>query len=543
LSEEVTVPSVASEVQNSVPVRHHLHGARNTADGKQPSSPFAELLDSAAPADTPAPRPQRQDRSEPSDPSASAKSADGNAKDASAPIVKGKPGKDAGNIQKVASTGDAGDAQPATDGVTASAATNPTVDLDPVAAAPSKDKADTTDTPKADAKPKSDSADAGAIEQAVPDVAPAATTQVQAPVDPQLNPQPAAPAPHAEAEGDGDVEPPPALQAAAPQVGEKPEQGRDGRTPAAAKAADGSPTPVQNADTTPAPAQNTDGTPLPAQDADGKLTPKQVADSKPSPRWVPGTRPSLSYAKDAAPIAPTDPTVDPADDAGTAPQIADGAKQQPAKGEAVPVEARHSFAELFSKVDADAPQQRAGTSDSAGVPIGTDGAVPAGATAASASPGNVASAAPTSTSPALAPQPVAVPLAGLAFEIATQASNGKNHFEIRLDPPELGRIDVKLNVDRDGNVSTHLVADRSDTLDLLKRDSASLERALQDSGLKTSDNGLQFSLRQQDSGSDETPAQNTTQLIIPEDDAAPLEALRQGYGRLLGLGGGLDIRV
>ena len=46
------------------------------------------------------------------------------------------------------------------------------------------------------------------------------------------------------------------------------------------------------------------------------------------------------------------------------------------------------------------------------------------------------------------------------------------HFEIRLDPPELGRIDVKLDVDRDGNVSTRLVVDRADTLDLLKRDAS-----------------------------------------------------------------------
>ena len=38
-------------------------------------------------------------------------------------------------------------------------------------------------------------------------------------------------------------------------------------------------------------------------------------------------------------------------------------------------------------------------------------------------------------------------------------------------------------------------------------------------------------------------AQTGAQLIIPDDDPAPLEAMRQGYGRLLGLGGGLDIRV
>ena len=90
-----------------------------------------------------------------------------------------------------------------------------------------------------------------------------------------------------------------------------------------------------------------------------------------------------------------------------------------------------------------------------------------------------------------------MPLSGLAVEITTQAHAGKKHFEIRLDPPELGRIDVKLDVDRDGNVSTRLVVDRADTLDLLKRDASSLERALQQSGLKTSDNALEFSLRQQ----------------------------------------------
>jgi flagellar hook-length control protein FliK len=37
----------------------------------------------------------------------------------------------------------------------------------------------------------------------------------------------------------------------------------------------------------------------------------------------------------------------------------------------------------------------------------------------------------------------AVPLAGLAVEIAARAQAGHNRFEIRLDPPELGRIDVR----------------------------------------------------------------------------------------------------
>ena len=78
----------------------------------------------------------------------------------------------------------------------------------------------------------------------------------------------------------------------------------------------------------------------------------------------------------------------------------------------------------------------------------------------------------TSTAPTSqpTPQPVAVPLSGVAIEIAGKALAGKNRFEIRLDPPELGRIEVRLDVDRDGNVTSRLTVDRPDTLDLLRRD-------------------------------------------------------------------------
>jgi len=142
-------------------------------------------------------------------------------------------------------------------------------------------------------------------------------------------------------------------------------------------------------------------------------------------------------------------------------------------------------------------------------------------------------------------QAAAVPVAGLAIEIATQARAGKNRFEIRLDPPELGRIDVRLDVDRDGNVTSRLVVDRVETLDLLRRDAQQIERALNQAGLKTSDNALQFSLRdqgaQQQNAQDEN-GRRSAQLVMPDDELAAAEIAR-GYGRLLGRAGGLDIRV
>ncbi len=138
----------------------------------------------------------------------------------------------------------------------------------------------------------------------------------------------------------------------------------------------------------------------------------------------------------------------------------------------------------------------------------------------------------------------AVPLAGVAVEIVSHAQAGKNRFEIRLDPPELGRIDVQLDVDRDGNVTSRLVVDRAETLDLLRRDASQIERALQQAGLKTGDNSLEFSLRGHAFGRDDQPApQQGTRMELSDDNDAPLEAMRQGYGRHLGLGGGIDIRV
>lgn len=149
-------------------------------------------------------------------------------------------------------------------------------------------------------------------------------------------------------------------------------------------------------------------------------------------------------------------------------------------------------------------------------------------------------AAPAAPAAQPAPQAAAIPLSGVAVEIAGKALAGKNRFEIRLDPPELGRIEVRLDVDRDGRITSHVVADRRDTLDLLQRDASGLQRALQDAGLKTSDNGLQFSLRDQSSGQQQPQNSSTPAPLAVEDDS-PIDAMPSGS--LVRLSGGLDIRV
>ncbi|HET7680032.1 MAG TPA: flagellar hook-length control protein FliK [Xanthobacteraceae bacterium] len=206
------------------------------------------------------------------------------------------------------------------------------------------------------------------------------------------------------------------------------------------------------------------------------------------------------------------------------------------------------------------PASRSGETASNATPRHTEPpGVPPSMTAAQAlpeigaNPGPLPPASPIAGS--AAPQPAnlpshepgaapTVPVAGLAVEIAAQAQTGKNRFEIRLDPPELGRIDVRLDVDSDGEVTTHLRVDRVETLDLLRRDAPALERTLQQAGLKTSDSGLQFSLRDQafsqHNHGRETPAM--ARVVVLDDQLVPSEMQRH-YGRLAGLGGGVDIRV
>ena len=140
----------------------------------------------------------------------------------------------------------------------------------------------------------------------------------------------------------------------------------------------------------------------------------------------------------------------------------------------------------------------------------------------------------------------AVPLGGVALEIVANVKSGKSSFEIRLDPADLGRIDVRVQIDQNGQVTSHLTVEKPETLSMLRQDAPQLQQALTDAGLKTDSGGLQFSLRDQSSsgqngGNGGNP--NAQRLIISDEDAVPAAVAGRSYGRSLGSSGGVDIRV
>lgn len=141
-----------------------------------------------------------------------------------------------------------------------------------------------------------------------------------------------------------------------------------------------------------------------------------------------------------------------------------------------------------------------------------------------------------------------VPVDQLAVEIATRAGKGERRFDIRLDPPELGRIDVRLEIDSKGNTTTKLIVERSETLDMLKQDARGLERALQNAGLKTDAGGLQFSL-QQDAQTHQGNQNRAPEMrggrpdIVPVDAEASTPVAIRDASLAAQLRGGVDIRI
>lgn len=117
----------------------------------------------------------------------------------------------------------------------------------------------------------------------------------------------------------------------------------------------------------------------------------------------------------------------------------------------------------------------------------------------------------------------------LAVNIAARSADGQRHFDIRLDPADLGRVDVRLSVDDAGKAQAVMSVEKPQTLELLQKDSAHLERALKDAGLDLSQNGLSFSLKgqqHQHAAQDHTPFARSQRLsahaLATVDDMPPI---------------------
>lgn len=90
------------------------------------------------------------------------------------------------------------------------------------------------------------------------------------------------------------------------------------------------------------------------------------------------------------------------------------------------------------------------------------------------------------------------PTQQMAIHVQRAIAEGNERLSIRLNPQELGRIDVQLEIGSEGKLRAKVMVENPQTLEMLQKDARNLEKALQDAGLQTDQNSLSFSL--QDSG-------------------------------------------
>ncbi|WP_417686591.1 flagellar hook-length control protein FliK [Roseibium sp.] len=134
----------------------------------------------------------------------------------------------------------------------------------------------------------------------------------------------------------------------------------------------------------------------------------------------------------------------------------------------------------------------------------------------------------------------------VAAAIARNLQNGQTRFQMRFDPPELGRVDINMKVAADGSVHAHMIVERPETLDMFLRDQRALERALVTAGLNAESENLQFSLKQ-DGGQQSafSGQQDNQQRTAGGDkfsgDEADVEVVSEVYLRTSN--SALDIRI
>lgn len=136
------------------------------------------------------------------------------------------------------------------------------------------------------------------------------------------------------------------------------------------------------------------------------------------------------------------------------------------------------------------------------------------------------------------------PLQMLPIEIGMHAVRGVTNFQIRLDPAELGRVDVKLQIRDNGEVNASLVVDRVETLAMLKRDASTLQQAFEQAGLRQSADGLSFSLRGEGQNGEARRDQARGQATdAPDENLLPPQVAEMAMRRAYVPNSNLDLMI
>lgn len=117
----------------------------------------------------------------------------------------------------------------------------------------------------------------------------------------------------------------------------------------------------------------------------------------------------------------------------------------------------------------------------------------------------------------------------LGVEIARKVELGEETLRIRLNPIELGRIEVTLAFDDKGSLQATVRTESAQAMDLLRQDAPDLARTLDQAGVRTDAQSFRFENRGGDSSGQQAQQQhqqsNRGQFASSDDDAGAAEPI------------------
>ena len=206
---------------------------------------------------------------------------------------------------------------------------------------------------------------------------------------------------------------------------------------------------------------------------------KQQAQSQTQDRHFAQSRYDARYDATGEPLDSTRAKSDAPDFAGDMKAKSDGSAQSPAKGV---LGAGEKFLQGMTTSAGTAPLLAASGSEISG-----------GLTAQSAQSPMQSSLTNVITQSQNATQAhPATQMVSATIQRALRAGDDTN-IKLRLDPPELGRVEVKMSIDKDNKTKIVLTSERAETHTMMQKDAEILNRVLSEAGVDT-DGGLSFEL-------------------------------------------------
>ncbi len=129
---------------------------------------------------------------------------------------------------------------------------------------------------------------------------------------------------------------------------------------------------------------------------------------------------------------------------------------------------------------------------------------------------------------AIGTHPAVQAVAQMIEKKTSGSEKATQELTVLLDPPELGRMQIQLSMEKDGVMKVHLLTENQETLSLFQRDAHALKSALDSAGIQVDSSSLTFDLASGD--------QSFNQLMGGSQDNQ--SGSNQSRNNIVGISGG-----